>query len=308
MSKDYYEVLGVGRNADEKEIKSAYRKLARKFHPDVNPNDKSAEAKFKEASEAYEVLSNPEKRSLYDNFGNNWDQVQQGGFSGQDPFGGGFHVDDSFGNLFGSFFSGFGGNAGRRGGFQDFVQHPAQDVEKSIEVPLSEIDTGTTRQLTYQTMDAEHTREGLTSIPKTKKISLKVPQGISDGKKLRVPGQGVKGADGKCGDLYVTIKWAKHPVFKPSGDSLETEVDVPFEDAALGGEVQVPTLRSQVSMKIPPGTQSGQVFRISGQGIHNMKGVTGDLFVKVRVTVPKVLSEPQRRILMEFKAATVGAK
>jgi DnaJ-class molecular chaperone len=307
MARNYYDVLGVSKGADEKEIKSAYRKLARKFHPDVNPNDKTAEAKFKEISEAYDVVGDPEKRKLYDQFGQNWEHAQHfGGHPGAgggpdfEDMGGGFHIGGGGG--FESIFEQFFG--GRRGGggfdFQDLETSQPRDVEKVIEIALEEIDQGTKRTLTYQTMDAQRTPNGITTVPTTKKVEVKIPAGIPDGKKLRVPGKGAAGANGKAGDLYVVVKWAEHPSFTPKGDQLEVEVPVSFTTAALGGEIRVPTLRSTVTMKIPEGTQSGQIFRLGGQGIMRLNGGRGDLMAKVKITVPKRPAGKERELLQQL--------
>ena len=312
MARDYYQILGVTKKADEKEIKSAYRKLARKFHPDVNPNDKTSETKFKEVSEAYEVLSDPEKRKLYDQFGSNWEHAQ--GFGGAPPqssgdyefrFGGpGAGGGGGFETIFEQMFGGFGG-AGtrtRHGGIDFDMMESAQprDIEKQIEVSLEEVDKGTKRVLTYQTMDAQRMRDQVTTIPTTKKVEITIPAGIPDGKKLRVPGKGHAGVNGKAGDLYVAIKWAQNPNFRLVGDNLETDVPVPFTTAALGGEIKVQTLRAAVTMKIPAGTQSGQSFRLAGQGISRMGGGRGDLMAKIKVTVPRNLTSAQKKLLEEF--------
>ncbi len=306
MAKDFYSVLGVKRGADEKEIRSAYRKLARKYHPDVNPNDKTAEAKFKEISEAHEVLGNPEKRKLYDQYGEHWEHADQfqGGVPGQDF--GGFHVGGGGGGGFESIFEQFfgGGFGGNRGGAQfkieDLDTARPRDVEKTIEIPLEEVDSGTKRVLTYQTMDAQRGREGISTVPTTKKVEVTIPAGIQDGKKLRVPGKGAAGANGKAGDLYVVIKWAAHSQFKLADDKLEVDVPVPFTVAALGGEIRVPTLRSAVKMKIPEGTQSGQMFRLGGQGISRLNGGRGDLMARIKITVPKKPTEAQRKLLEQL--------
>lgn len=310
MAKDFYQLLGVSRKADEKEIKQAYRKLARKLHPDVNPNDKSAEAKFKEVSEAYDVLSDPEKRKAYDQFGSNWEAAQNftGGVPGGEEvhfnFGGGGH-GGGFESIFETF---FGGMRGGQGGFQDLdfdTLHSAQprDLEKVVEIPLDEIDHGTKRTLTYQTMDAQRTRGQVATVPTTKKVEVTIPAGIPDGKKLRVPGKGHAGANGKAGDLYVVVKWAAHPQFKVVHDNLEVEIPVPYTTAALGGEVRVPTLHGAVKMKIPEGTQSGQTLRLSGQGMTKMGGGRSDLMARVKITVPKQLSDRERSLLRELANA-----
>lgn len=311
MAKDYYAILGVPKKADEKEIKSAYRKLARKLHPDVNPNDKASEAKFKEVSEAYEVLGDHEKRKMYDQFGSNWEAASKfGGGGGGEGFGG-QNVEFNFGgqdigSIFEHLFGGFGGRGGIS--MEDMEVAQPRDVEKAVELTLEEIDTGTKRLLTYQTMDGQRTRQGISTIPTTKKVEVTIPKGIEDGKKLRVPGKGAAGANGRAGDLYVAVKWATHERFKPVGGNLEVEVPVPFTVAALGGEIRVPTLRGSVTMKIPEGTQGGQTFRLGGQGISRMGGSRGDLMARIRITVPKRLSGKQRELikqLAELEAAPV---
>jgi DnaJ-class molecular chaperone len=311
MAKDYYKILGVSRNADEKEIKSAYRRLARKHHPDVNPGDKSSESMFKEVSEAYDVLGDSEKRKLYDQYGEHWEHAgNMGGGPGPDMD---FHMGGGgggFESFFGQFFGGGGvegarqqrGRGGARVRFEDLDAGQPKDVEKVIEISLEEIDSGTKRTLTYQTMDAQRTINGISTVPTTKKVEVTIPAGISDGKKLRVPGKGVAGANGKAGDLYLTVKWANHPQFKANADNLEVEVPVPFTVAALGGEITVPTLRSKLTMKIPEGTQSGQSFRLKGQGITKQGGARGDLMARVKITVPKRLTESQRNLLQQLAA------
>lgn len=343
-TQDYYAVLGVSRNADEKAIKSAYRKLARKYHPDVNPNDPSAEARFKEASQAYEVLSDPEKRKLYDQFGHNWEAVQN--FGGQ-PGGGGVDFEGMGGAGFGSIFEHLMQNFGAGGAESRPRGIEPRDVEKEVQLTLEEIDSGTTRKLRYQVQDACKSCDGSGQIriqkPRTcpgcggsgrskgllglqtacpecrgtgqvtletcptcrgartmandRTVEVKIPAGISEGKRLRVPSGGAKGANGRAGDLYVIIREAPHPRFKRIGDDLETEVPVAYHRAALGGEIKVPTLRSTVTMKIPSCSQNGQVFRLSQQGISKLNGGRGNLLVKLVVDVPKSLSEEQRAAL-----------
>jgi DnaJ-class molecular chaperone len=311
MAKDFYQILGVSRGADEKEIKTAYRKLARKYHPDVNPNDKVAESKFKEVSEAYDVLSDPEKRKLYDQYGQQWDQAanmnvngDQGSSTGFNFNGGGF--ESIFEHFFNGGVRGGSGTAGAgnfRMSSEDFEVQQPRDVEKTIEVSLEDIDAGSKRTLTYQTMDAQRTREGIATVPTTKKVEIKIPAGIQDGKKLRVPGKGAAGANGRAGDLYVIVKWSTNSHFKPVGENLEVEVKVPYHVAALGGEIRVPTLRSAVTMKIPGGTQSGQTFRLGGQGVTRLNGGRSDLMAKIKITVPLTLSDKERKLLEEIAAA-----
>lgn len=305
---DFYQILGVARNADEREIKSAYRRLARKLHPDVNPGDKQAEARFKEVSEAYEVLGDSEKRKLYDQYGAQWENAKHMKDQGMgDMDFGNVHFGNmgGFGSIFEQF---FGGGASQGGGFrmQDMETSQPRDIEREVELSLEDIDTGCTRTLTYQTMDAQQTRGQVATVPTTKKVEVKIPAGIGDGKKLRVPSKGHAGVGGRAGDLYVVIRWAKHAKFKPSGENLEVEVPISFTSAALGGEISIPTLRKSVTMKIPAGSQSGQIFRLANQGISKLGGGKSDLMARLKITVPKVLTDEQRDLLQKF--ATTEAK
>ena len=309
---DYYKILGVPRGADEKEIKSAYRKLARKYHPDVNPGDKSAENRFKEVSEANEVLSDPEKRKFYDQFGDNWEAAQNGHFNPGNPFHGNEAGDfqninfggmGGFGTIFEQFFG--GGQAGFRG--HDFEAGRPKDVEREIELSLEDIDKGTTRTLTYQTMDAQRLKGEISTIPTTKKVEVKIPPGIGDGKKLRVANKGHAGVNGRAGDLFVTVRWAKHDKIKVVGEHLEIDVPVSFVTAALGGEVKVPTLRNPITVKVPAGIQSGQTLRLAGQGISKLEGGRCDLMARIKITVPKHLTDAQKNLLEQFSKLEEGA-
>ena len=309
---DYYKILGVPRGADEKEIKSAYRKLARKYHPDVNPGDKSAENRFKEVSEANEVLSDPEKRKFYDQFGDNWEAAQNGHFNPGNPFQGNEAGDfqninfggmGGFGTIFEQFFG--GGQAGFRG--HDFEAGRPKDVEREIELSLEDIDKGTTRTLTYQTMDAQRLKGEISTIPTTKKVEVKIPPGIGDGKKLRVANKGHAGVNGRAGDLFVTVRWAKHDKIKVVGEHLEIDVPVSFVTAALGGEVKVPTLRNPITVKVPAGIQSGQTLRLAGQGISKLEGGRCDLMARIKITVPKNLTDAQKNLLEQFSKLEEGA-
>lgn len=308
---DYYKILGVPRGADEKEIKSAYRKLARKYHPDVNPGDKSAENRFKEVSEANEVLSDPEKRKFYDQFGDNWEAAQNGHFNPGNPFQGNDAGDfqninfggmGGFGTIFEQFFG--GGQAGFRG--HDFEAGRPKDVEREIELSLEDIDKGTTRTLTYQTMDAQRLKGEISTIPTTKKVEVKIPPGIGDGKKLRVANKGHAGVNGRAGDLFVTVRWAKHDKIKVVGEHLEIDVPVSFVTAALGGEVKVPTLRNPITVKVPSGIQSGQTLRLAGQGISKLEGGRCDLMARIKITVPKHLTDAQKNLLEQFSKLEEG--
>lgn len=326
--KDYYAILGVPRNATEKEIKQAYRRLARKYHPDVNPGDKSAEEKFKEISEAYEVLSDPEKRAKYDQYGEMWkyyseQQQQPGGSSGggrwQDlrdlGFGG---LGDLFATLFGDAF-------GQRTAETDFgsMFGASLDVEYPIEVSLEEAYSGATRTLSVTLQDtcsqcggtgASRTRSGFYTlgqvcsnchgrgtVPRHKRLEVRIPAGVQDGSKIRLAGEGLTGRGGQRGDLYLIVRMRPHPAFERKGDDLYVDVDVPYTTAALGGEVRVPTLKGSVTMKVPAGTQGGQVFRLAGQGMPRLKGGGyGDLYARVRITVPRTLTARERELLQQL--------
>lgn len=316
MPLDYYKTLGVSKKADDKEIKSAYRRLARKFHPDVNPNNPKAEARFKEVSEAYDVLKDPEKRKKYDRFGSNWDQMQQPGAEYQSDFRGA--GSGGFDGLFEQIFSNFGGESPYAQA--QMRQVPPRDFEKTVELTLEEIDKGTKRTLTYRVEDACKQCKGAGSVelsrgqaravcpkcrgkgvtPTTKKVEVKIPAGITDGKKLRVPGRGALGSNGRGGDLYVIIREAKHATFKRVGEHTEVEVQVPYVIAALGGEIKVPTIRGEVSMKVPAGAQTDQVFRLSKQGITVLGGGRGNLRARVKISVPKKLAKDEKKLLEQI--------
>ena len=326
MALDYYKVLGVSKGADEKEIKAAYRKLARKYHPDVNPNDPKAEAKFKEVSEAYEVLRDPEKRRKYDQFGPNWENLGAPQGTRYEDFQTQYGGAEGFGSIFEQIFSNFGGE----GPFGQIRANliPPRDVERTVELTLEEIDKGTTRSLSYVVDDACKQCKGSGQVPLTKgagrgtcpkchgtgvtptthKVEVKFPPGIGDGKKLRVAGRGAAGSNGRAGDLYVIVREAKHPTFKRIGEDTEVEVEVPFLDAALGGEVSVPTIRGSVSMKVPAGTQSGQVFRLGGQGVTKLGGGRGSLRVRAKITVPKTISKEQKKLLEQLRDMEAAKK
>lgn len=305
MSVDYYKVLGVDRNADEKAIKSAYRSLARKYHPDVNPGDPNAEAKFKEISEAYAVLSDKERRAHYDRFGVDKEE------GGPPPWEGEQVQFTGFGDIFEQF---LGGSM-----FLQSEYAMPRDLELPLEVTLAEIDKGARRTVTYQTEDAcpqcrgvgqVRTRGGFGPCPRCggraylradRRVEVKIPAGIQAGKKLRVPGGGHRGANGRGGDLYLVIRDAPSDGFIRKGDNVETELPVSFTVAALGGEVKVRTPSGSATVKVPPGTQSGQILRLKNQGLTKLNGGKGDLHARVKVTVPKSLTEEQRRLLEEFQ-------
>lgn len=306
--KDYYKTLGVDRNAAEKEIKSAYRKLARKYHPDVNPGDRSAEDMFKEVSEAYEVLSDKEKRAKYDQFGQYWEQAGQPGGGGpsqawdtftfdyggaagqgQPDFGGGAEgFSDFFEMLFGQGRRGAGGPTTT--GHRRHAPPRGPNIEAEMEVSLEDAFNGAKKSFSLN----------------GRKLEVTIPKGVKDGQKIRLANQGEEGPAGR-GDLLIKISVRPHPVYERKDDDLHVDVPVDYVTAALGGEVQVPTLTGRVTMKVPAGTSGGRVFRLPGQGMPKLKdGGRGNLYAKVRVTIPEVIGERERELLEQTKALREG--
>lgn len=321
--KDYYQILGVGRTASEKEIKQAYRRLARKYHPDLNPGDKSAEARFKEINAAYEVLSDPEKRKKYDQFGDQWEYAEQFAKAGGQErvrwdFGRGgttFEYGDfsDFGDIFSKLFGDSSiGSRMRRG------PQRGQDIESPIEVSLEEAYHGSTRVIQLQ-VEEPCTACGGTGrvgnrvcticngagakiIPK--RLEVKIPAGVKDGSRIRIAGEGGPGrAGGSKGDLYLVVKVLPHKLFERKGDDLYAEVSVPLATAILGGEVKVPTLNGNVSLKIPPETQNGKVFRLAGKGMPKLGNSDyGNMFAKVKVVLPSNLTEEERKLFERLRS------
>ncbi len=328
-AKDYYAVLGVKRDASDKEIRQAYRRLARKHHPDVNPGDKAAEERFKQINAAYEVISDPEKRRKYNLYGDQWqyaDQFEQARRQGgqhwaspNEPSAGfqQFDLGDldlgDLGGLFGGVFG--GGRARSRRG---------EDVQHATEVTLEEAYRGTSRVLQLQTEEpcascsgsgrlvgaVCHICQGAGVLRRPKRLEVKIPAGVTDGSRVRVAGEGRPGRDGRRGDLYLVISVRPHPRFQRKGDDLHTEVEVPLLDALLGGEVTVPTLKGKALLKIPSPTQNGRVFRLAGLGMPKLGGSgQGDVFVRVKVALPAELSPQERELLEKLKAMQkVGPK
>lgn len=354
--RDYYEVLGVGKNASDDEIKKAYRKLAMKYHPDRNPDSKGSEDKFKEAKEAYEMLSDPQKKDAYDRYGHAGvdPNMGAGGFGGG---AGGFA--DAFGDIFGDIFS---GGRGGRGGPQVYR---GADLRYNLEISLEQAANGfdtTIRVPSWDGCDVCHgsgakpgtspttcptcgghgqvrMQQGFFSIQQTcpkchgsgkivpdpctncggagrikrnKTLEVKIPAGIDDGMRIRSSGNGEPGMNGgPPGDLYVEIHIKPHPVFQREGDDLHCEMPISFAKAALGGEIEVPTLGGKVAFTVPEGTQSGKIFRLRGKGIKGVRsGYAGDLFCHVVVETPVKLTERQKEMLREFDLLTTegGAK
>jgi molecular chaperone DnaJ/curved DNA-binding protein len=313
VAKDPYEILGVARSATHDEIKKTYRKLAKKYHPDVNKGDKAAEEKFKEVSQAYDVLGDEDKRKKYDRLGQ-W--AEQGGFDprsqpyrtytwtsgGPGGSGGGpeFDMGDVFENIFGGGFGGARGGRGRSSGggsaraewpFEaDAEQEASQDAHSTIEIGFEEAVHGTKRRIAI-------TRNGHED-----KIDVKIPAGIRDGGKIRIPGKGA----GR-GDLYIQVKVSPHPSFWRMADDLYVSIPITVTEAALGASVRVPTLDGAVNLKIPPGTASGQKFRLKGKGVvHLDHSGHGDQFAVIKIVVPPDLDEETKELFRKIHEKTAG--
>ena len=326
MKQDYYEVLGIGKQADEKEIKRAYRKLAKKYHPDMNPGDKVAEQKFKEVTEAYNVLSDKEKKKLYDQFGfAAFDEADNAradagsgfyggaggqGFGGQGGFrSGSFHTGDGsgyqefhyeggdmgdmFGDIFGNMFhGGFGGQKG----YRQQASYRGEDLHADITVGFDEAAFGCDKMIHIQAADGT----GVQS------LSVHIPAGIDDGKSVRLRGKGHPGfGGGENGDLLLKVHITPRAGYERKGMDVYTTADIPFTTAVFGGEASFPTLYGNVVCKVPAGTQSGKKIRLRGKGIVSMKNpnVHGDQYVTIQIQVPTTLTAEQRQKLHEFENA-----
>lgn len=354
--KDYYKILGVDKKAPEKEIKKAYRVLARKYHPDVNPDNKEAEAKFKEINEAYEVLKDKEKRAKYDEFGQYWEHADKmgkngyGGFPGgggsytsqiniedlSDLFGGGGGAQGGFSDFFNSLFSGSRQGRTRPGsgkgsspfgydfsssGFNNYRQPPQKgsDAEFPLELTLEEAAFGVSKHLNFnkETVCGACTGTGAVSNVlcqtchgkgtsfKPRHLEVNVPAGVKDGFKIRMKGEGMPGnAGGQPGDLYLVVKIKPHKFYELKDGQLYSNIPIADWEAALGGEIDVPTLDGKISMKIPPGTGSGRVFRVRNQGFPalNDSKARGDYFVKVHITIPQNINDNQLELYRNLKA------
>jgi curved DNA-binding protein len=322
--KDYYTTLGVAKTASDKEIKQAYRKLARKHHPDVNPGDKSAESKFKEINEAYEVLGDADKRRKYDELGANWRAYEQGQPFGGSPFGGAgaayganpggaggyrtmteeemrdlFGNEDPFSDFFKTFFGGGATPGGRQRPGRAARTQKGRDIEHEIELTLDEAFHGATRRMSIK--EGGHARS----------VDVRIPVGVKDGSRVRAAGEGESGVNGgAAGDLYLRVRVRPHEMFERRGDDLHARVGVPVTTAVLGGEAQVPTINGAVRLKIPEGTQNGQVFRLKG---HGMPAVgkpddRGDLYATVDVQLPRSLTAEQREHYEALRKMETGAR
>jgi len=320
--KNYYDTLGIKKGASDKEIKQAYRRLARKYHPDVNPGDNTAEAKFKEINAAFEVLSDSDKRKKYDKYGDKWQyadqfeqaQQQQARYQGFSPGGGASYqfsgdvdgLDSVFEELFGG---------GRKRGFYRRSQpRRGQDMETPIEVTLEEAFQGTNRTISLQMNEPCTTCHGsgrIQNLPcsvcrgagvvaNIKRIEVKIPAGVATGSRVRIAGKGQPGQGGS-GDLYLKITVRPHQAMERRGDNLHVDVPVPLAVAVLGGEVQVPTPKGKLALKIPAETQNGKIFRLTGQGMpHLGKSIRGDLLAKVNVVLPTKLSDKEKELFRQL--------
>ena len=313
--KDYYRTLGVDKTAKQDEIKKAYRKLARQYHPDVNPDDPNAEEKFKEINEAYQVLSDEDKRQKYDRFGSQWQQYQQRGGRSEDfdwsqwttqrqPGGSQYRTvsQEEFEQMFGGGLGGFsdffetlfGGMGGARSArrtnpsYADFQgSQRGHDIEHKVQISLEEALYGTTRLLTFE--------DG-------RRIEAKIPPGVKSGSKVRLSGQGSGGARGS-GDLYLKVDVSTHPNFKRDGNDLRMDQPISFFTALLGGEVRVATIDKEVALTIPAGTDSGKTFRLNGLGMPKLGDPQkrGNLYVTVQVQVPKNLTDEQKEQFIKLQ-------
>lgn len=351
MSKsDYYEVLGISKTADDREVKKSYKRLAMKFHPDRNPGNVAAETKFKEIKEAYEVLSNPEKRAAYDQYGHAIFE-QSGMGNGSNSATGSADFSDIFGDVFGDIFGGNRRNRASKG----------SDLRYDLELTLEEAVRGIVREICIPTLvmctqcngtgarskssivvcmtchghGQIQMRQGFFSVQQscpacrghgkiikeicnrcrgngriesTKTLSVKIPAGISSGDRIRLSGEGESGKNGAAsGDLYVQVKIKKHPIFEREEKNLYCEVPISFTMAALGGEIEVPTLDGRVKLRIPPETQTGKLFRMRGKGVKSVRGVGhGDLLCKVVVETPVKLNDKQKQLLQDLSDSCKG--
>ena len=330
--KDYYGILGISKSASDKDVKAAYRKMARKYHPDVNPGDKAAEARFKQINEAFEVLSDAEKRKKFDQYGSDYENAeayararqqaqQQYGTYGRG--GGGtpyttYETSDmgDLNEVFESLLKGFGTGGTRAGGRR--APRRGQDIQHQVEVTLEEAYNGTRRVMELQSEQACpacqgmgrtktgacQTCRGAGRVIKPRRLEVKIPAGVKEGSKVRVAGEGEQGTGGTPGDLYLVIKVASHPLFKREGDDLLVDVPVSLVAAVLGGEVQVPTLKgSKLALRIPPETQNGKIFKLARQGMPRLGDTSrGDMLARMAVVVPTNLNDKERALFEQLRS------
>lgn len=325
VERDYYAVLGVPRTATQDDIKKAYRKLARQYHPDLHTGPKKVEMekKFKELNEAHEVLGDPEKRKKYDRYGHRWQEAEAYEKASQEAGArtdrwtwrsgtgteAGFGAED-FSDIFESFF-GRRDRTGGRPGFQGFAVQ-GEDVETSIRLTLPEVLTGVTRRITLSEPATCPTCAGTGRLrggrlcptcmgtgtqTQTRTIDVRIPAGVQDGSRIRVPGKGAPGINGgKPGDLYLRVKVESHPVFQREGSDIHVNLPVYPWEAALGAEVLAPTLTDPVKVKVPPGSRAGSKLRLRGKGLPTASGGHGDLFYTLQIVIPATLTEEERKL------------
>jgi DnaJ-class molecular chaperone len=327
MAKSFYETLGVPRTATEKDIRNAYRKLARQHHPDVNPGDKAAEARFKEINAANDVLSDADKRKKYDKYGDRWEQAEQyeemerrqspGNWARNGPGQQSYTFEAGDGGDFGSIFDNLfrrerGGPRGRP------ATRRGQDVETPVEVSLEEAFRGTTRTVALQTTESCavcggtgevagsvcQTCDGQGQVARTKRLEVRVPAGVRTGSRVRVAGEGRPGTGGgSTGDLYLTVTVQANNRFERKGDDLHVEVPASYIDAVLGGEVEVPTIDGRLMLKLPALTQNGRQLKLTGKGMPVLGGTgRGDLYAKIRIQLPEALSDDERTLFEQLRA------
>ncbi len=302
--KDYYEILGVPRSATEKEIKTAFRKLARKYHPDTNKNNKDTEEKFKEINEAYEVLGDSDKRKKYDTLGNHF----RGGSDFTPPPGFDFNFDFSKGftktqdSPFSDFFEILFGEAlrERSSPFQETFTHThtrsqtkrrGEDQYIDLYLSLEEAYKGTSRKIDINVPDRE-----------SKRLEVKIPPNVRENSKIRMAGEGLPGRNGGAsGDLYLVVKLRAHPFFKIDGDDINSEISITPQEAVLGSEIEIPTIDTPVKMIVPPGTQNDKVLRLRGKGLpHQKREGRGDHFVKVKINIPTSITDDEKKLYQEL--------
>jgi DnaJ-class molecular chaperone len=313
MAEDHYQTLGVSKSASAEDIRKAYRELARKYHPDLHPDDASAKEKFKQVQTAFDVLNDPSKREMYDRYGSSFEGVGAGGpgggwaggggggpFPGAGGFPGGGEIDlESLfggGGGFADMFRGAGGGGRTTRGRKRSTQVPGQDVTARIEVPFKlAIEGGKT--------DVRLDRDG-----KTETISVTIPQGLPDGGRMRLRGQGLPGSGGgPAGDLLLEVRVEPHPVFRRDGDTLDVTLPVSLAEAIEGAKVDVPTPWGTISLRIPPGTSGGRKLRAGGMGVHHANGAKGDLIAVVQIMLPETEDAAVRERLLEAAKAAAGA-
>jgi DnaJ-class molecular chaperone len=314
MADDYYEILGVKRDAAVADIQKAYRKLARKYHPDLHPDDKAASKKFQEVQKAFDVLNDPKKREMYDRFGSSFESAGArggpgpggfhpgggpggaGGFEGFDfsqIFGGG---DPGAGGTFSDIFSQFRRPGQRRGSAGPSAPERGADATAELEIPFVTAVLGGETQLSIQRGNG-----------RAEAITVKIPVGIEDGKKIRLRGQGEAPDGAPPGDLLITVRVQPHPFFQRRGDNLDVKVPVTLAEAALGAKVDVPTPQGTISLRVPPGTSSGAKLRVKGHGVAAKNRPVGDLFAEIQIVLPKPLDAQSLELIKQFDAQTRGS-